>query len=768
MVFIRIENRNRWLIGEIPNYHPDDPRHTQLWREYKKKCIEGVWERDFDGYRFMPGFLWFYINFYIILNADEKKKARYKIKPHLRDLEWERSYMCLEAFGFSGYSNDEYITCYHFAKNAKPEEYKDLPSECFKGDGTLKEYKEPREYLRGLHSQPLGIPLYHNNAKNTMEFGSRSGGKSYFYSALNLHEILFDGAKEYTEETRKNPATTEVLIGAALSSKSNEFCAKIELAMNELATNPLLGCWGKPGDEDYQPSPFYKDMKGSLKPNNAENPYIHKYEKKVNGRWVSGFGTGSKILHVSFTQENPEAAAGTRPARITVEEVGLVPNVLTVHGSNDACQRVDKTKFGSTHYLGTAGNIDKVVESRILFTEPEGYDIVSYDDIWEHTGKIGFFLPAYYTNNAFRDENGNTDIESAKSFYDKRRANAKKVSSQKYDAELMNYPLVPSEMFLGREGRILPITELKEVEKRLLLHNNYKKIGTAIDIYFDSSKYTGVDYKTIENTEPIYEFPTKRDANIEGCIMMYQAPIEVNGKVPNDLYDLIGFDPYVSENLQDGESLGAVYVMKNPKYLSMGYGGNEIVCGYVGKHSLGRTRFLENVEKIMMMYGNPLQGLWFEGNRGDYVKGYFEKKYKLQHLCLRPNIEKGVRVINRPVSEYGWITGNKISKIQYIDMLAEWMKEETIIDGVSKRNLERLPDIALVRECIAFDLDKGNYDRIMALVGCVIGLREKVNQYEKQIINKNNPLSLLANNDNLFNRHNHKLKKRKALLAQSI
>ena len=766
MIFTRIENRQNWLIKDIPNYHPDDPRHTSLWREYKKKCIEGVWERDFEGYRFMPGFLWFYINFYIILNADEKKKARYKIKPHLRDLEWERSYMCLEAFGFSGFSNDEYITCYHFAKNAKPEEYKDLPKECFKGDGTLKEYKDPREYLRGLHSQPLGIPLYHNNAKNTMEFGSRSGGKSYFYSALNLHEILFDGAKEYTEETRKNPATTEVLIGAALSSKSNEFCAKIELAMNELATNPLLGCWGKPGDDDYQPSPFYKDMKGSLKPNNAENPYIHKYEKKVNGRWVSGFGTGSKILHVSFTQENPEAAAGTRPARITVEEVGLVPNVLTVHGSNDACQRVDKTKFGSTHYLGTAGNIDKVVESRILFTEPDGYDIVSYDDIWEHTGKIGFFLPAYYTNNAFRDENGNTDVESAKAFYEKRRANAKKVSSQKYDAELMNYPLVPSEMFLGREGRILPITELKEREKQLLLHNNYKKIGTAIDIYFDSSKPTGVDYKTLENTEPIYEFPTKRDANIEGCIMMYQAPIEVNGKVPNDLYDLIGFDPYVSENLQDGESLGAVYVMKNPKYLSMGYGGNEIVCGYVGKHSLGRTRFLENVEKIMMMYGNPLQGLWFEGNRGDYVKGYFEKKYKLQHLCLRPNIEKGVRVINRPISEYGWITGNKISKIQLIDMFAEWLKEETIIDGVSKRNLERLPDIALVRECIAFDLDKGNYDRIFAAIGCVVGLREKVNQYEKQIINKNNPLSLLANNDNLFNRHNHKLKKRKALLAQ--
>lgn len=1107
MEFIKIESRSRWLLKDIPNYHPDDPRHTQLWREYKKKCIEGVWERDFEGYRFMPGNLWFYINFGIILDADKKKKSRYKIKPLLRDLEWERAYMCLEAFGFSGFTGDEYITCNHsvrdYLKTNDNSYLESLSKEEYKGDGTLKEYKHPREYLRGLHSQPLGKPLYHNNAKNTMELGclhesvkvrmfdgslkyskdievgdllmgvdstprtvkslvrgkgimydihtnynesfrctdshlhqirdirngkiltldtneyldasktnqkyfyealkseaiqypkkelklhpyfiglwlgdgfkreklicineksdkeikdwlvnyanseprfsyteslsksgltdsyttrfrlidntmlykgnywsktflnnkhipqeyllssieqrlellagfidsdgsyergrysicnvdlklleqtrelaqslgfkakihkpsitgltnslkynlritgnistipckverkkatdtnkqgskrntiqidltsgkvedfygfeidgdnlyllenylvthnSRGGGKSYWYSlGVNLYEILFDGAKEYTEESRKKPATTEVLIGAAISSKSAEFCAKIKLAMEELGTNPSLGCWGKPGDEDYQPSPFYKDMAGSLEPNNAKNPYIHKYSKKINGRWVDGFGSGSKILHTTFTQENPEAGAGSRPVRITVEEVGLVPNVLTVHQSNDAAQNKDDFKFGTSHYLGTAGNIDKIIETRIIFTEPEGYDILSYDDEWEHTGKIGFFLPAYYTNNTFKDENGNTNVEKAKAFYDKRRESAKKVSSQKYDGEIMNYPLVPSEMFLGREGRILPITELKEVEKRLLLHNNYKKIGTAIDIFFDSSKPTGIDYRTLENTEPIYEFPTKRDANIEGCIMMYQAPIEVNGKVPNDLYDLVGFDPYVSENLGDGESLGSVYVMKNPKYSSMGYGGNEIVCGYTGKHALGRTRFLENVEKILMMYGSPNQGLWFEGNRGDYVKGYFEKKYKLHQLCLRPQIEKGVRILNRPVSEYGWITGNKISKIQYIDMLAEWMKEETIIDGISKRNLERLPDIALVRECIAFDLDKGNYDRIMALVGCIVGLREKVNQYEKQIINKNNPLSILANNDNLFNRHNHKLKKRKALLAQ--
>ena len=173
MEFIKIESRSRWLLKDIPNYHPDDPRHTLLWRDYKKKCIEGVWEKDFEGYRFMPGNLWFYINFGIILDADKKKKSRYKIKPLLRDLEWERAYMCLEAFGFSGFSGDEYITCNNsvrdYLKTNDSSYLESLSKEEYKGDGSLKEYKHPREYLRGLHSQPLGKPLYHNNAKNTME-----------------------------------------------------------------------------------------------------------------------------------------------------------------------------------------------------------------------------------------------------------------------------------------------------------------------------------------------------------------------------------------------------------------------------------------------------------------------------------------------------------------------------------------------------------------------------------------------------------------------
>lgn len=56
---------------------------------------------------------------------------------------------------------------------------------------------------------------------------------------------------------------------------------------------------------------------------------------------------------------------------------------------------------------------------------------------------------------------------------------------------------------------------------------------------------------------------------------------------------------------------------------------------------------------------------------------------------------------------------------------------------------------------IAFDLD-GNYDRVMAFVGCILGINEMHNQYENEVINAgrmmttSTDMSFLADNPKLF------------------
>lgn len=742
-LFVRIENRDTWLVKDVPQYHPDDPRHTEFWREQKRQCIEGTWRRDFDGYRYMPGNLYFYVNYCKILHVNKKTKARKMIKPYLRDLEWEFAYMCLVARGFSGFEGDEYYSCHE----SFVDEFIEPDETCFKGDGSLKEYIDPLKYLHLRHSQPLGLPIYGNNAKNTMVLGSRGGGKSYWYSlGENFHELIFDGAKYYDQESIDNPAEVHLVIGSGATNKSSEFCSKMAAANDALATDHDLGAWGKPGDDDYTPSIFYKDMSGSLKPNNAESPWRHEYEVKSGGRWLKK-GSKSKALHVAY-KDDSEAGAGGRFNISTVEEVGLTQNCIEIHTSNIATVQESSLQFGRQHYLGTAGNMEKIRDAQEMFTHPKTFNLVEYDDIWEHSGRIGFFMPASFTNNDYKDENGNTKWEEAIEYYERRRARAKKAKNPRvYEAELMNYPLEPSEMFIGREGRILPVAELKNVEKSLLRNDRYKLIGTPIEIYYDTEKPEGVDYKPLDNVIPIDSYPVQKNADISAVIRMFEPPIRnKDGIVPNDLYNLVGYDPYVSENLDEGESLAAVYIVKNPKYLGMGYGGNEVVAEIVGKHPNGTKAFNEMVEKLLMMYGSPLQGLWFEADRGAHVKNYFEYRNKQHLLALRPQKQQNVSAVDKKVTNYGFITGNKLNKIQLIDMLADWLKEITEINGVKKMNLERLPSLGLVRELIAFDIETGNYDRVMAFVGCILGLRELESRMLNEAQRKHNPIALLANN----------------------
>lgn len=745
MEFIKIENRASWLIENIPNYHPDNPKHTKLWRGYKKSCIEGVWGKDFGKYRFMPGLLYFYVNFCTILDVDRDNKARKKIRPMLRDLEWERGYMCTAAYGFSGFADDEENTChwnaYEFEQGDMEEER--LHHSCFNSEGKVKKFVDPRQYLRQLHDRPLGRPLYYNNAKNTFELGSRGGGKSYWYSlAVNLHELTFDGAKVYNEETRKNPAKVEVFIGAAIASKSSEMCAKIKVAMDELALNSNLGAWGKPGDPDYAPSPFYKDMVGSLKPNNADNPWRHEYEKKVNGRWIKGFGTGAKLIHGIYTVENPEAAAGTRPSRMTVEEVGLFANVIVAHNSNEACQMEGSIKFGSSHYLGTAGNMDKIIEAKEMFTHPKSFDILEYDNDYEPGGgKIGFFLPAYYTNNDFKDENGNTDVEGAIKFYTDRREIKKKSNNPKnYEGELMNYPILPSEMFLTRKGNIFP---LKEISERLLtveIEQLYDKLEKRVELYYDKDSPTGVSAEVdVSKTRltSINNFPHEKLDNRDGCVVIYEFPRTVYSEVdkrevtPADMY-IIGYDPYASDD-PDAESLGAIFVLKNKKYATE-VGHDELVAEYVGRPFEGRHVLNENLLKLSLYYGGAK--IFFENVRGN-TKEFFEKKGRLDLLAKQPKtvFNKGFATVKRSSSfTYGYPMSNRQMKYDGCIYIRDWLLEprDTDYDGKVVRNIDRIPSRALLQELLAFNFEEGNYDRVMGFMGCIIGLQETFNQYKEQ------------------------------------
>jgi hypothetical protein len=737
---------------DIKKYHPDDPRYVSYWRGVKKKCIEGFWITEFGKKRYVPGRLYFYGNFCTILDVDEVENTRIKIQPEIRDIEWLRSYMVMVAEGFSGWSDDEEyssdillqkldIDRLEFIKKVNRRRYNTLLTP----NGDYKKYKDPWENATQLHDKELGSMLYWNDAQNINELGSRGGGKSYYYSlAVSKHELCFNGLKYYSEKAREKPPKAEVCVGSGKTDKSSDFVKKIQDSMNELATDLALGAYGKLGDDEYQPSPLYKEMKGSLKPNNKDNTWRHEYEVNSNGRWLTK-GSGSYLAHVVYStqkKDGAESAAGGRYGKLIYEEIGLLELLEEAYQSNKATVSVEGVQFGVQIGLGTSGNMETILAAKKWFLNPSLFDTVSFDDIYEGNGQICFFLPAFLTARQFKDDNGNTDVELAVNYYLKRRKKYKDAKDSKgLEGEMMNYPIKPSEMFLQNVGSILPVPEAIDHQKNISMNLDYNTYATPGELRYDPSTSSGVTFEPDLKARftPIKQYPVPKGHSQEGCVVIYEHPIEELVKkdnniteysVPKDLY-VIGHDPIAKDQTTGGGSLSSIYVLKtslNP----MKYGYYELVAEYIGRPYEGRVKVNEILEKLAMYYGSSSGMIYFENQVGN-TKEYFDKKKKTHLLATQPQRVFNPRGGWMKTITYGYPMSNKLVKENAIQYLADWLVEPRILnnEGGNLLNLHALKSPRLIQEIIMYN-DKGNFDGIMGFLGCIIAIREKFNQHNQQ------------------------------------
>lgn len=760
MEFIRINNRNNFLLKEIPEYHPASRSYINFWREQKKRCIEGFWSLDDSdieinveegpnheirrGWRYAPPNLYFYVNFGIILHKPEdapKSAPKKRIRPLLRDVEWEFFYNWLECRGFSGFADDDEYSCNRELIDNIDDPDHDFDKYSYNSKGNLKKYITAREYLRMLHEKPLGLPLYQNMAKDLFWLSARGIGKSFLVGVgVVLHELLFDGAKEYNETSIKDPFKVEVFVGAALSSKSADILKKTEEALDNLP-----GEYGI-GTDAYKPSPLYKKMAGSLSPNNQKNPWRHEYEKKVGGSWKT-FGSGSNLKHGVYTIENPEAAAGGRYSVMAVEEVGLLPNALTVQGSNDATMQDAPWKFGSAVWIGTGGNVDKIQEFEVMFRDPKGFNALEFEDDWENSGKIGWFVPAIYAMNQYKDEQGNTRVEKALAIRKKiRKEKGKAKDSAALALEMMNYPLKPSEMFLNAKGSRFPQAELKEhlatVKSRTHFYHNAHYFGEFVWTTDGELKFEITD-----DSQLVKEFPIKNNKNKPGVVEIIVMPKKGgDGKVIPGRY-IQGTDTY-DDDESGTKSLGSTFVFDMFT--------NKIVAEYTGRRST--KEFYEITRQLNIFYRTKHN---YENNKkGLYT--YYDNKKSTHLLADTPESLRDVVTTNvTKIGNQSKGTTASTPIIAYgLRLLESWLLEPAYghDENSNVLNLHTIEHIGLIEELMNYN-DKGNFDRVSAMLMVMIiresELKTIIERKEKRVSNLAEDDFFSRNwnkNDNLVNR----------------
>ena len=143
----------------------------------------------------------------------------------------------------------------------------------------------------------------------------------------------------------------------------------------------------------------------------------------------------------------------------------------------------------------------------------------------------------------------------------------------------------------------------------------------------------------------------------------------------------------------------------------------------------------------------------------DLIVEFFKKKGKENLLAFAPGNLDG-KWKTTIAQRYGYIIGQ--NKLELLNKVKDWLEESTTlnVDG-TKLNVERINSLGLLSELMNYDYEldkakKANYDRIMSLIGCIVALRNAINQYEEKILKEDDNIYSAFKNRKMKTRYKTK------------
>ncbi len=452
------------------------------------------------------------------------------------------------------------------------------------------------------------------------------------------------------------------------------------------------------------------------------------YKKKINGIEIE-MGMKSQIMGVSL-KDAPDKVRGKAGELVFFEEAGSFPGLLKAWEVTMPTMRQGANTLGTMIAFGTGGTEGADFEGmEELFYNPDSYDCLAFENVWDAGARgtyCGHFVPIYENLEGFIDKDGNSSMDSAVAFEEGNRVKKKGTNDPKaLDQYIAEHPMNPREATLQISANLFDIASLQEHYNNVKV-NKLDKIGTAGKLYF--GKNNKIEFRLDGDAKPIIRYPHRKEDDLNGAIVIYEAPYKnEKQQVPVNLY-IICHDPYGQNQSADSSSLGSCYVLKRVNNISRP--DDMIVASYVGRpHS--QDEYNRNMFMLADYYNAKIG---FENDRGEVI-AYARRHRKLNRLQEEFEMLDKKDLRSKTVKrQYGMHT-TEARKRQGELYIRDWLntvrsKNE---DGSQVLNMHKIYDLALLQELIKFN-HMGNFDRVMSLMVGMYHTRELYNAEVKETL----------------------------------
>lgn len=419
-------------------------------------------------------------------------------------------------------------------------------------------------------------------------------------------------------------------------------------------------------------------------------------------------GYQSEIIGVTL-KDNPDIVRGKAAKLILFEEAGSFRELGAAWEIARPSVEVDGVAFGLMLCFGTGGDEDSNFETlRSMFYNPEGYNCVSFDNIWDDvaTKPCGFFCPQY-TNMDIRDENGkrlymdddgNTFRDKSIEFLleERRKIMENAKTSESIDRYVAEHCLTPSEACLDFKGNIFPKKELQQQLARIRTNKTLQNAKQVGDLVFDANNQLQWIQK---QTGDIDHYPLSKDDDPTGSIVIWEHP---NKDAAKGLY-IAGIDSYDFDQ-STTTSLGSCFIYK--RFQNFEEYSDIIVAEYTGRPASAND-FYENVRKLLLYYNAT--AMYENQNKGIFV--YLSNKGFDYLLADQPDILLDqVGLNSSKVQRKKGCHMNQQIKTWAFGLIKDWLNE---LDDKGVKNLNKIMSEPFLEELIKCTEDS-NVDRIMA------------------------------------------------------